>query len=356
MNTKEQFKEKLFAWYEHHKRNLPWRHTKDPYKIWLSEIILQQTRVAQGLPYYRKFVEAFPTITDMAMASEQEVLRLWQGLGYYSRARNMHQTAMQIFKEKNGDFPNTYDDLLKLKGIGSYTAAAIASFAFEEKVAVLDGNVFRVLARIFGIDTDIVSSQAKKIFGKVANDLIDEEHPDIFNQALMEFGALQCQPVSPDCLLCPFNDVCIACLSGRQKELPVKTKKLKVKKRYFHYLIFQFEDKIAMKCRTIKDIWQGLYDFYLTESSDFQDLEVVLPTGLQTILLKNMTEKMDETFTHQLTHQKIFTRFWKIRVTEKEVEILKKDYQMLFYTLPEVENLPKPVLITNFLKQYEKDL
>src|SRR5690606_26841183 len=197
------FSKLLIDWYLQNRRELPWRETTDPYRIWSSEIILQQTRVAQGLPYYFSFVQAFPTVVDLASADEQQVLKLWQGLGYYSRARNLHATAREIAR-KNGQFPSTYKELLKLKGIGSYTAAAIASFAFGEAVPAVDGNVFRVLSRIFGVDTDIASSAAKTVFMELAASLMPKDDPAIFNQALMEFGALQCVPKNPDCVRCVF--------------------------------------------------------------------------------------------------------------------------------------------------------
>ena len=228
------FAPRLIEWYRRHGRNLPWRHTRDPYRIWLSEVILQQTRVRQGMPYYHAFVEKFPTVNDLAAASEQEVLRLWQGLGYYSRARNLHETARIVAQKHNGVFPGNYAGLLTLKGVGPYTAAAIASFAFGEQVGVLDGNVYRVLARLLGIETDIATPKAKNEFTRAAAALVPADEPDTYNQAIMEFGAIQCTPVAPDCLLCPFQAECVAYNTGRQHELPVKSKKGSVKNRFFH--------------------------------------------------------------------------------------------------------------------------
>ncbi|MFP4091343.1 MAG: A/G-specific adenine glycosylase, partial [Cyclobacteriaceae bacterium] len=206
----QDFAERIIGWYHHHKRDLPWRHSRDPYIIWLSEIILQQTRVVQGLPYFMRFAEAFPTVYDLASASQQEVLRLWQGLGYYSRARNMHACARLIVEQHNGVFPLHYQELLQLKGVGPYTAAAIASFAYNETVAVLDGNVFRVLARVFGVEDDISSGQGQKRFQALAAQLVPEGKAGEYNQAIMEFGALQCTPQSPACLLCPLSEICYA--------------------------------------------------------------------------------------------------------------------------------------------------
>lgn len=252
---------KLINWYKQNKRDLPWRSTQDPYLIWLSEIILQQTRVAQGLPYYLRFVETFPTVQSMATADEQEILRLWQGLGYYSRARNMHQSAKIVMENFGGIFPDTYAKILTLKGVGSYTAAAIASFAFNEDVAVVDGNVFRVLARVFGVEEDIASGKGQKVFQQLADELLPQGESATYNQAIMEFGATYCKPVAPDCNSCIFNDKCIAFAQKRQQALPLKIKKLKIKERTFTYLIFTFEDKLMLKVRGAGDIWQGLYDF-----------------------------------------------------------------------------------------------
>src|SRR5690554_3639789 len=230
------FAKKLIRWYLQNKRDLPWRKSKDAYLIWLSEIILQQTRVAQGLPYYNKFVSLFPTVFDLAKASEEQGLMVWQGLGYYSRARNLHHTARYIAENHQGVFPKTYTELIKLKGVGNYTAAAIASFSYEEPVAVLDGNVYRVLSRYFGIQTDISSSKAKKEFQLLANQMLEAKHPSLFNQAIMEFGALQCVPKSPNCEICVLNDSCVALQEKKVEELPVKLKKTKVTQRHLNYL------------------------------------------------------------------------------------------------------------------------
>lgn len=233
------FSNLLIDWYLQNKRDLPWRKTTNPYNIWLSEIMLQQTRVAQGLPYYEAFISAFPTVFDLAKASEEEVLKLWQGLGYYSRARNLHSTAQYIASELNGEFPKDYKNLLKLKGVGDYTAAAIASIAYGEEVPVVDGNVYRVLSRYFGIEDDISLPKAKIEFQKLSKNLLPEGKASLYNQALMEFGALQCVPKSPDCTQCVFNSSCFALQKNRVGELPLKSKRTKVKNRYFYYLIIR---------------------------------------------------------------------------------------------------------------------
>ncbi|MEY2629135.1 MAG: Adenine glycosylase, partial [Bacteroidota bacterium] len=235
------FSKSLIQWYLQNKRDLPWRNTIDPYFIWLSEIMLQQTRVAQGLPYFLRFTEAFPTVFDLAKADEEQVLKLWQGLGYYSRARNLHKTAQQVAFEYNGEFPKSYAELLKLKGIGEYTAAAIASFAYNESVPVVDGNVYRVLSRYFEVETDIASLGAKKEFTQLAAELLPAGEANLFNQAIMEFGALQCVPKNPNCTNCIFSDSCAALQKKKVDQLPVKSKKIKVKTRFFTYLVFEDE-------------------------------------------------------------------------------------------------------------------
>ena len=249
-------REELISWYLINKRDLPWRKTKNPYKIWLSEIILQQTRVQQGLPYYSKFIAAYPTIQALALANEDEVLNLWQGLGYYSRARNMLMTARVINEQYEGCFPTNYNDLLKLKGIGEYTAAAIASFSFKEPVAVVDGNVYRVLSRLFDIDTPIDSGIGKKAFRFLADEVLDKVNPDTFNQAIMEFGALHCTPQKPDCNNCLLNGTCLSRENGTISQRPVKKKKNASKQRFFVYKIFLDENKTLIRKREEKDIWQ----------------------------------------------------------------------------------------------------
>ena len=230
----------LLQWYGEKKRDFPWRKSKDPYRVWLSEIILQQTRVEQGLPYYQKFTKTFPTIHDLAKASEEQVLKLWQGLGYYSRARNMRTTAKWIVEENSANFPTTFKDLLELKGVGDYTASAISSICFDERQAVVDGNVYRFLSRCFGIETPIDSSPALKIFKTKAHQLMGKFPPGEFNQAMMEFGALHCTPKTPNCDTCPFQQSCIAFQQGSVSCFPIKTKKTKITQRFFNYLVVDF--------------------------------------------------------------------------------------------------------------------
>ncbi|RRB04837.1 A/G-specific adenine glycosylase [Larkinella rosea] len=341
----------LTRWYEHHKRDLPWRHTRDPYSIWLSEVILQQTRVAQGRPYYERFLAAYPTVQSMAGADERDLLRLWQGLGYYSRARNMHKTAQYVAEQRDGRFPETYAGLLKLPGIGPYTAAAIASFAFKEKVAVVDGNVYRVLARIFGIDEDITTTGARKTFSELANRLIQaSDNPATYNQAIMEFGAIQCTPVSPDCLICPFQQRCRAFLTGRQRMLPVKSKKTAVRERFFNYIVIRQGDRIALKERTGKDIWQHLYDFCLIETEEPMEAFRELPEGkvLNWVLQEGILRGLSDERTHILSHQKIRARFWLVEVPEdRKVELPDG---LTFCKPSDTERLPKPILIADYLK------
>ncbi|WP_375579469.1 A/G-specific adenine glycosylase [Marivirga tractuosa] len=243
----QSFSNSLINWYKNNKRDLPWRNTTDPYKIWLSEIILQQTRVNQGLPYYNKFVSQYPKVLDLAKAPEDEVMRLWQGLGYYSRARNLHECAKSVVKDYNSEFPKAYNELLKLKGVGKYTAAAIASFAFEQAVPVVDGNVFRVLARYFDVSDDISQPKTFTKFFNIAKELIPDDYAASFNQAMMELGATICTPKKPDCENCPLSQECEARIHHKQSELPVKMKKIKIKNRYLYYLIWQHEEKLAMK-------------------------------------------------------------------------------------------------------------
>lgn len=314
-----QFSNSLIQWYLQNKRDLPWRNTTNPYLIWLSEIMLQQTRVAQGLPYFLRFTEAFPTVFELANADEEDVLKLWQGLGYYSRARNLHKTAKQIAFELDGEFPKTYAELLHLKGIGEYTAAAIASFAYNETVPVVDGNVFRVLSRYFDVETDITSTGAKKEFTQLAAALITDKKANIFNQAIMEFGALQCVPKNPSCPQCVFNDSCLALQQKKVHLLPVKSKKLKVTNRYFNYLVFSDANGDTLICkRTQKGIWHNLYEFPLLET-DFPEADDTIISLIQNQdFAENEIEEIalydTETIRHKLSHQHLHIKFWKVNV------------------------------------------
>lgn len=347
------FSKEIIAWYENNKRELPWRLTKKPYNIWLSEVILQQTRVAQGLPYFLRFIATYPTIKQLASADEQDVLRLWQGLGYYSRARNMHATARIITDELNAEFPKTYKELLGLKGIGPYTAAAIASFAYDECVPVVDGNVFRVLSRVFGVETDISSSSARKVFEELANKLIPKDNPAAFNQAIMEFGALQCTPKNPNCLFCPLRDSCYAYEHRVQDKLPVKLKKTKVTNRYFTYVAFKHNNKFLLRKRKENDIWAGLYEFYLIESliviSNFEEIEDALVCNLrENIKLLTFVESRK----HILSHQHLFANFWLAELPSNISETGLKNFapEYHFYDLEEIMALPKSALTASFIE------
>ncbi len=341
----------LITWYEHHQRDLPWRKTRDPYLIWLSEIILQQTRVKQGLPYFMKFVEAYPNVDALAQAPEDEVLRLWQGLGYYSRARNLHSTARYISQELQGQFPQTYDALLKLKGVGKYTAAAIASFAFLEKVPVLDGNVYRVLSRYFGLDIPIDQSRSFQEYFNLAQRLIPEQSPDQFNQAIMEFGAMHCSPAKPNCMLCPFVDTCQAYAQNLTQSLPVKLGKTKTRPRYFNYLLICGEERLLLKKREGKDVWQGLYEFILVEDSSLWDDEK-LPHKMEADYpgLMQFYQKSHGPYKHILSHQKIHANFHQFVLPEKQFADFEIQTNSQGYTAKQIEELPKPILLDKFWK------
>jgi len=342
------FSLKVAEWYQLHRRALPWRETKNPYPIWLSEIILQQTRVNQGLPYYKKFIEAFPTVFDLAKAPQQKVLRLWQGLGYYTRAQNLHKCAKEVVARYNGKFAETFEELLTLPGIGEYTAAAIASIAFGKQVAVVDGNVSRVLSRIHGIETPINSPQGKKDFFELASKLVPAKNPDVHNQAMMEFGALYCTPKNPQCDGCIFSTTCIANRNSLQKVLPVKQRLQKIRKRYFYYFAIKKGKSFLMKKREGKDIWNGLYDFYLVEKKRSSDVEKIITEN--DLLRKSLNgKKIIETssiYKHVLSHQIIFSRFIQLTVT-KNPNV--NGSGLKFYSLKKVGELPKPVLISRFL-------
>ncbi|MCU0402858.1 MAG: A/G-specific adenine glycosylase [Algoriphagus sp.] len=336
------FSSKIISWYRANPRELPWRSTTDPYKIWLSEIILQQTRVAQGLPYYYAFAEAYPTIEDLAAAPETEVLRLWQGLGYYSRARNLHSCAKYITNELGGKFPDSYQELLKLKGVGSYTAAAIASFAFGEVKAVVDGNVFRVLARYFGIETDIASGKAKKEFEELANKLIPEGDPAEYNQAMMDFGARLCIPKNPACGECLLRNTCFAYQHDLVKALPVKINKTKIKERNLHYFVIRCGVHSVWKKRGSGDIWEGLHDFPVSEE------KLVNLAALSSAHPKPIPKK----YRHILSHQRLNASFSEVEIPEEKYQELSQwceneDYMLVAES--EIGYLAKPKLIVNFL-------
>ncbi|GAA0877602.1 hypothetical protein GCM10009119_05700 [Algoriphagus jejuensis] len=336
------FSSYIISWYRANPRDLPWRNTRDPYKIWLSEIILQQTRVAQGLPYYYAFSEAYPTVKELALAPEAEVLRLWQGLGYYSRARNLHACAKHIWFDMAGLFPNTYEDLLVLKGVGSYTAAAISSFAFDEVRAVVDGNVYRVLARYFGIGTDIASGKAKREFETLANELIPKDNPSEFNQSMMDFGARQCTPKNPNCGNCPLQLSCFAFQKDLVKELPVKINKVEVKERDLHYYVIRCGEDWVWKKRTAGDIWEGLHDFPNAANSS---------AGLESIFEAH-PQPFPKKYRHILSHQKLNASFSELKIPLAKYPELAEWCENEGYMLvaeSEIEYLAKPKLIVNFL-------
>ncbi len=341
------FSKKLIRWYHLNKRELPWRDSSDPYHIWLSEIILQQTRVDQGLPYYLKFTEQYPSIFDLANAPEVEVLRLWQGLGYYSRARNLHQCAKTVVEKYNGVFPADIKTLKSLKGIGDYTAAAIGSIAFKIPEPVIDGNVFRVIARYFDINEDISDSKTRGTFQNLLRKLIPAKNPDDFNQGLMEFGALHCTPKKPKCDDCIFSDECIANQLDLQSELPVKTKKVKIKNRSFQYIIFLYQQRIYMKQRTGKDIWEGLFDFHLIEGHKGSLEELFSEKQIESLVILDSSSE----YRHVLTHQRINATFVVVEIQDFEPfsELLS---EMEAFNENEILNLPKPKLIDNYLKEH----
>lgn len=341
------FSNSLIQWYLKHKRDLPWRDTQNPYPIWLSEIILQQTRVAQGLPYFVAFYEAFPTVFDLANANEDQVLKLWQGLGYYSRARNLHETAKFVAMNCNGVFPSSYQSLLKLKGVGEYTAAAIASFAYQEPVPVVDGNVYRVLSRYFNVSIDISSNAAKKEFTKLAYEVMSKDDPATFNQAIMEFGALQCVPKNPNCGDCIFNSSCAALQKKKVAELPIKSKKVKVTRRYFNYLFFSDENQNTLINKRVgKGIWENLYEFPLVET----DSELEIPEVISLIQekfgyqfqIREIIPYNTESIQHKLSHQQLYIRFWNLTV----VELFSNGIP-----INELVNFPFSKLLSNFIER-----
>ena len=344
------FSNDIIDWYHENRRSLPWRDSKDPYRIWLSEVILQQTRVNQGLPYFLKFVDAFPTVSTLANAPENTVLRLWQGLGYYSRARNLHRCAKLVAERHNGKFPSSFDELIALPGIGSYTAAAIASIAFDRKVAVVDGNVYRVLARIFGIAKDISSTEGKKHFWELANELIPADHPGDYNQAVMEFGAMHCTPLAPKCDMCLFSKNCVARNRDMVSQLPVNEKKINKRTRYFFYFILREGNKIAMRKRTGRDIWNGLYEFHLVESTAAKKLTQIVKTDALLCLLNGVKEV--GSVRHVLTHQVLEIRFFEAAVKKENLTTNKdlfKDFS--FVSARKAEEMPKPIAITRYLEK-----
>jgi A/G-specific adenine glycosylase len=342
------FSKTLISWYGKNKRDLPWRHTKDPYLVWLSEVILQQTRIEQGLAYYLKFEELFPNVHQLGNASAEQVLKAWQGLGYYSRARNLHATARMISTELNGVFPTNKAELLRLKGIGDYTASAIASFCYGEKAPVIDGNVIRFLSRLSALEYPADTTDGKKAVLKLAEELIDRDDPGTYNQAIMEFGSQHCTPKNPGCDLCPFSSSCKALLQNQVDLFPVKKKKIAVREMVMHYFVLKTKNGLYMRRRGDESIWKGLYDFPSIEeqctvdeamalfASDFQLPDSLVLTGVS------------EEYTHILTHRKIKARFYEINLKQK---LSQPHHGWLFVDYGHIRQYPLPRLIDRYFEQ-----
>ena len=338
----------LTSWYLNNKRDFPWRKTTDPYKIWLSEIILQQTQIKQGLPYYEAFVRNYPTVFALAKANESDVLKLWQGLGYYSRARNLHATAKHVVANLNGKFPNNYIDLLKLKGIGDYTASAIASICFNENTAVLDGNVYRFLSRYYGIDTAINTTTGFKTFKVLAQEIIDKNNPAEHNQAIMDFGSRQCSPSNPDCSICPFNKSCVAFNKNIVNKLPVKLKAKKPVKKYFNFLVFVSDSgETILEKREEKGIWKNLYQFPLIETEKESSLNKFHSKLKDYTLIKDLKYELslynDTDIIHKLSHQHLHTKFWIINLKKTPVQGIP---------INKIRDYAVPVLIEKFIEDF----
>jgi len=340
--------QELIKWYHQNKRDLPWRNTQDPYKIWISEIVLQQTRVEQGLSYYLRFIDQFPDVEALAKAPEDKVLKCWQGLGYYSRARNLHFSAKQIVNELKGKFPCSFIELKKLKGVGDYTAAAIASFAYNENVPLVDGNVFRFISRLFAEKTPIDSSHGKKLFFSLAHELLKSNEALVFNQAIMEFGALQCKPVNPDCKSCIFNSKCQAFIKNDVNNYPVKSKKTKIRKRHLNYLHVSLDNTTFLKKRDGNDIWKGLYELPLIETKSKASINTLSKTDEWEKLFGNYEVTIiGETLntTHQLSHQQLIISFNRIKINKSSIHI--KNYKEV--PISDIGNYAVPKVIENYL-------
>jgi A/G-specific adenine glycosylase len=349
MREKAVFSKPLILWYLMNRRDLPWRQSKDPYKIWLSEIIMQQTRISQGMDYYLKFTSEYETVLELASASEEEVLKLWQGLGYYSRARNLHTTAKYIAGHLKGKFPESHKELIQLKGVGDYTASAIASIAFDLPHATVDGNVYRVLSRFFGIETPIDSSKGAKEFKSLAQDLLDTDQPGDHNQAVMELGALVCSPKSPKCDECPLNKNCFAHLAKKTSSFPVKQGKTKVRKRHFNYLVLESSERFTrIKKRTARDIWKHLYEFPLLETtgevSETEALEMEVVREFDLSGNYSIKKFNSESVIHKLSHQELHLDFWLVKTDGTPNRTIAWD---------ELENHALPVPIQNFVDKYK---
>jgi len=341
------FRRQLLLWHQDIDRGLPWKKDPSPYKIWLSEIILQQTRVGQGLAYYLRFIEAFPTIGDLATASEDQVLSLWKGLGYYARARNLHKAAQQVVHEFGGEFPTTYDHIISLSGVGPYTAAAIASFAYGKPYPVVDGNVFRVLSRYFGVETPIDTTEGKKRINVIAASCLDHTNPGDYNQAIMDFGALACKPALPSCDHCLLSERCSAYNNGTTDLLPIKVKKVTVKKRYFHYLVHTKGQKIYLHKRTHRDIWEGLYQPPLIEAVKVLSRKALCSRLLQDSGASNVTNqgvKKIYSAKQRLTHRLIHGSFYEVSTPPR--------YPGQWVDISDVHQFGLPKIVDDFLNFY----
>jgi A/G-specific adenine glycosylase len=337
----------ILNWYENNFRPLPWRATKDPYKIWLSEVILQQTQVVQGLSYYEKFIEKFPDVFSLANASEEDVLKNWQGLGYYSRARNLHKTAKIVANNLKGHFPNTMEDMIKLYGIGPYTASAILSMAFEKEHPVLDGNVFRFIARLYAIDLAVNVAKNNKAFINILNEMMIGQKPSLFNNAMMEMGAIICKPQNPDCLNCPVQKYCEARKKNNISKYPIKTQKVKTKNRFFNYLFIEEGNSFYIQLRDKEDIWKHLYQFPLIESTnpiDIEELDSIIAEKWQFKLKEKI--KLIVSTQHILTHQKIHVKFWLLKVYKNQ---FKDDENYIKTNHLEFKKYPIPKLIEKII-------
>ena len=344
----------ILEWFAENRRDLPWRETSDPYAIWLSEIILQQTRIQQGMAYWQRFMERWPTVEQLAAATDDEVLRLWQGLGYYSRARNLHAAAQQIVAM--GGFPTTFEGIRSLKGVGDYTAAAIASIAFGLPVAVVDGNVYRVLARHFGIDTPINTTEGKKLFAALAQEMLPPDHPSDYNQAMMDFGAIQCTPTSPRCLLCPLMESCEALRKGRVGELPVKLKKLKIQTRHLTYIYIRYKGETAIRRRGEGDIWQGLWEVVNIEHSPLNIEHYLIPNAQCSMFNAQCSihnfQCLRTNVRHVLTHRVILADFYLWQPDERPS--LPQDY--IWVDEEELDKYGVPRLVERLFEEVKKCL
>ena len=345
MNT---FTELLIKWYEENRRDLPWRDTRDPYLIWISEIILQQTRVNQGYEYFLRFVKRFPDISHLANASEDEVMKYWQGLGYYSRARNLYAAA----KSMRGVFPSTYNEVRQLKGVGPYTAAAICSIAYDMPYAVVDGNVYRVLSRYFGVEMPIDSAKGQKFVSSLANEMLDKCRPALYNQANMDFGALQCTPKKTSCISCPLAEGCFALRNNRVSQLPVKERKVQIKNRYFNYIYVRAGSYTYLHKRIEDDIWRNMYELPLIET-DMPATEEEFAMSSQLKLLLSNEEHFEIrplwlNVKHVLSHRVIYANFYEVILSEKSSSFST----YLRVRQEDLENYAVPRLIHAFLEKY----